>query len=82
MVMNRISKIITVNEFTFNKLLYGVYSVIVNGKQEIFVKSGNSIGIIHFSIEGDADKCILPAYDDIKKKFFNYIKKGKGRKAG
>jgi len=75
--MNRISKVITVNEITFNKLVYGVYSVIVNGRQEIFVKSGNSVGIIHFSIEGNADKCVLPACDDIKKNFLTILKREK-----
>jgi hypothetical protein len=68
--MNKISKIDIIREFSNDEgVTYGVYSVTFNNKQEIFVRNGNSIGVIKHFWNEPINKCLLEIRDDVKEEF-------------
>jgi len=78
--MNRISNINIIKEFksalSLNKdMVYGVYSVIFNGKQEIFIKNGDSIGAVQHYLGESAGKCVSEIRDDVKQEFLDILGK-------
>jgi len=69
MILKRISSVDIVKEFTNDGVTYGVYSVIFNGKQQIFIRNGNSIGAVSFYLEKPISNCVDEIRDDVKNEF-------------
>ena len=67
--MNRISSVDVVREFTNNGITYGVYSVMFNNKQQIFIRNGDSIGAVSFYWGKPANQCVDEIREDVKKEF-------------
>ena len=72
--MNNITEITIIKEFTNDGIIYGVYSAIINGVQEIFVRNGNSVGMITFFIGEPVTKCTSLIKKDAKEEFFRKLK--------
>lgn len=76
--MNKISDINTIREFKNEDRVYGVYSVIFNGKQEIFIRNGKSIGVVQHYLGEPASKCVGEIRDNVKLEFLSKIEYNKG----
>ena len=72
--MNNITEITTIKEFTNDGIIYGVYSVVLNDTQEIFIRNGNSVGAITFFIGEPVTKCMSLIKQDAKEEFFRKLK--------
>lgn len=67
--MSKISNINVIREFKNEERVCGVYSVIFNGNQEIFIRNGNSIGAVKHYLGESAGKCVSEIRDDVKRDF-------------
>jgi hypothetical protein len=72
--LSKIGDINIIREFKNDKNTYGIYSVVFNGKQEIFIKNGNSIGAVQHYLGETASKCVSEIRDDVKQEFLNKLK--------
>jgi hypothetical protein len=73
--MSKISDVTVIREFNNEDRVCGVYSVIFNGKQEIFIRNGNSIGVVQHYLGEPASKCVGEIRDGVKVEFLNRLKK-------
>jgi hypothetical protein len=71
--LSKISDINVIREFKNDINTYGVYSVIFNGKQEIFIRNGNSIGAVQHYLGEWASKCVSEIRDDVKQEFLERL---------
>lgn len=62
-----------IREFTHSEITYGVYSVIFENEQEIFIRNGNSIGAVCFLLDEPASKCVSEVRNDVKKEFLETL---------
>ena len=67
--MSKISEIKIIREFENERGTYGIYSVMFNGKQEIFIRNENSIATVQHYRGEPASKCIGELRDDVKQEF-------------
>ena len=67
--MNTISEIKTIQEFTNDSTTCGVYSLLFKGEQKIFIRNGDSIGVVSFLLGRSASQCVSEIRDDIKYDF-------------
>jgi hypothetical protein len=67
--MNKISEILTIREFSNDGIVYGVYSVMFNGKQRIFIRNGDSIGTVSHYWGRPASQCVDEIRKDVKREF-------------
>lgn len=73
--MENISSISAIREFKgADEVTYGVYSVTFKGKQEIFIKNGNSVGAVQHLLGSTASKCVSEIRDDVKQEFESKLK--------
>lgn len=68
-----ISEIKTIREFKNDGVVYGVYLVVFNGKQEVFVRNSDSVGAIQHWVGEPANKCINEIRGDVKQKFLQAL---------
>ena len=73
--MSRISDIKVIKEFINDDITYGVYSVNFNGEQKIFIRNGESVGVITFKFDEPATNCICTIRNDVKEELFLALKK-------
>lgn len=73
--MSKFGEIIAIKEIANPQLgsACGVYNVAFNGKQEVFVRNGDSVAVIAFFYGSPAEKCMHPIRDDVKEEFFRLI---------
>ena len=71
--MGRFSEVQIISEFTNNGITYGVYSAKFNGEQEIFIRNGESIGLISHLFNEPASKCVHEIRDDVKRELLESI---------
>lgn len=71
---DRIQGINIIKEFTSENITYGIYSVIFKGEQKVFIRNGNSIGVVVHYFGEPASKCISEIRDDIKEEFLSKLK--------
>jgi len=71
--MNRFSEVQIISEFTKNEITYGVYSAKFKGEQEIFIRNGDSMGVISFLVNEPANKCVHEIRDDVKQELLESI---------
>lgn len=71
--MDKIQNIDTINEFTNENITYGVYSVMFNGEQKIFIRNGNSIGAVVHRLGEPASKCVSEIRNDVKEEFLSKL---------
>lgn len=72
--MSKIGKIDVIREFGSDDKIYGIYSVMFNDKQEIFIKNGDSIGTVQHYLGVPAGKCVSEIRDDVKEEFLSKLK--------
>lgn len=71
--MSKISGINTIREFKNEDLFYGVYSLTFNGKQEVFIRNGDSVGIVIHYLGETASKCVSEIRDDVRQDFLSKL---------
>lgn len=71
--MSRIGNVAIIREFKCG----GVYSVLFNGKQEIFIKNGDSIGAVQHYLNKPASECVGEIRDDVKQEFLNKLEESR-----
>ena len=71
--MSKIGDIQIIKEFKNNEKVYGVYSVMFNEKQEIFIRNENSIGAIQHYWGKPASKCVGEIREDVKQEFLKQL---------
>ena len=76
-IINNINEINTIYEYTNNNVVYGVYSVLFDGKQKVFIRNGDSIGSVTHWLDEPASKCVNEIRTDVKDEFLEYLKMGK-----
>lgn len=69
----------TIKEFDADGVVYGVYDVEFKGRNQIFIRNGNSIGVITFCLGERADKCVSIVRDDVAKEFIEEWAKGESQ---
>ncbi len=67
--MSKISKVVTIREFINDGITYGVYSLDFNGEQKIFIRNGDSVGVVSHLFGEPANKCVCIIRDDFKQEF-------------
>lgn len=72
--MMTIDKVIKIQEFMNDGVIYGAYSVTSNNKQYIFIRNNNSIGVINFYLGEPVTKCISEIRDDVRDSFLALLK--------
>lgn len=73
--MGKINDIQIIREFKSENRVNGIYSVMFNGKQEIFIRNGNSIGAVQHYLNEPASKCVSEIRDDVKGEFLSKLNK-------
>lgn len=71
--MSKISDINVIREYKNEDRIYGVYSVIFNDKQEIFIRNGNSVGAVKHYLGESASKCVAEIRNDVKEEFLSKL---------
>jgi hypothetical protein len=71
--MNNISNIQTIQEFSNEGVVHGVYSLLFNGEQKTFVRNGDSIGAVTFYLGSHASQCVSEIRDDVKYEFLSQL---------
>ncbi len=74
-----ISEIKTIREFKHDGLSFGVYLVAVQGEEKVFIRNGDSIGVICHYWEKPANECISLIRDDVKQEFLKALEGGRER---
>jgi hypothetical protein len=72
--MSKISKVEKIQEFKNNEIVYGVYSVVFNDKECVFIRNGDSVGAVSFLFGESASKCVHEIRNDVKQELFNLLK--------
>lgn len=72
-----IQDITIIREFNNDDGVFGVYAVIFNGKQEIFIRNGKSIGAVKHYLNEPASKCVSEIRSDVKDEFLKMLAEGK-----
>jgi len=75
-----ILKIETIYEFTNRQFstdgfTCGVYSVVIDDKPKIFIRNGNSIGVVSHFLNEPIKKCVSEISKEVKKKFLITLEK-------
>jgi len=77
--MGNFSNLEAISEFAGESgITYGVYSVVFKGTPEIFIRNGNSIGVVTFFLGSPVGKCIAVTRSDVKEEFLNFLRQQEG----
>jgi len=71
--MSKFKEITVIKEFVNDGIPYGVYSVIFNDNQEIFIRNNDSLGVVSFFYDRTSDKCVSIVRNDVKEEFFDML---------
>ena len=71
--LDRIQDINIIKEFSSEHGTFGVYSVIFNGEQKIFIRNGNSIGAVVHYVGEPVSKCVSEIRNDVKEEFLGKL---------
>lgn len=72
--MNRVRDIQIINEFSINSgLTYGIYSLMFKDERKVFIKNGDSIGVISHLLGEPASKCVNEIREDVKQEFLECL---------
>ncbi len=77
--MKKIGEITVIREFKHGGSTFGVYLVTVQGEEKIFIRNGDSIGVICHYWEKPANECISLIRDDVKQEFLKALEGGRER---
>jgi len=72
---NKITEVSTLQEFTNDDITYGSYLVKFNGEFKVFIRNGNSVGVVVYYKNEPASKCVSEIRDDVKEELFTFLQK-------
>ena len=67
--MSKINGVAKIYEFTNDGNTYGCYIVMFNGATKLFVRNGDSIGVVTHPYNEPATKCVGVVRDDVAEEF-------------
>lgn len=73
MKVSKISNINKIREHKNDGKIYGVYSLDFNGEQKVFIRNGDSVGVVTHLLEKSANECVSLIREDVKKEFLEKI---------
>lgn len=72
---NKITAVSTLQEFTNEDITYGSYLVKFNGEFKVFIRNGNSVGVVVYYKNEPASKCVSEIRDDVREDLFAFLQK-------
>ena len=71
--MNRFSDVKIVEEFENNGTKYGIYWANFKNKHYLFIRNGNSVGVVTHIFGKKANDCVSIIRDDVCKELFEIL---------
>ena len=71
--MSNFTNINIIREFVNSGIACGVYDVVFEGKQEIFIRNGKSIGAICHYLDRPASQCVSEIRENVKEEFLECL---------
>ena len=75
--MSRIKNIKVIQEFTNNNITHGVYTLMFREDSLVFIRNGDSIGVVSYFRNRPANECVSIITDDLKQEFLYLLEQKK-----
>ena len=70
----RITGVKKLQEFVNDNITCGTYLVTFNSEDRVFVRNGDSVGVVTYYYNASACKCVSEIRNDVKEELFQFLK--------